>query len=132
MTGAGRSALALAAGLATSVAGRVLDLRWHATHDEFETGADQLRAHWLAWVGAAIVLVAALLTWRRPSLRHPFVAVALAGSVGYAVVAGWHFWEHSQLRDPDLPHVLLALSQIAMLGGSVGATVVLSRRHRAT
>jgi hypothetical protein len=30
------------AGLSVSTAGRALDLRWHATHDEFETANDQL------------------------------------------------------------------------------------------
>jgi hypothetical protein len=114
-------------GLLTSLAGRALDRRWHATHDEFETGADQLQAHWLAWLGAAVLLVTAAMAWRQPWLRHPLVAAALVGAIGYAVVAGWHFWEHSQLRDPDLPHVLLALSQVTLLVGTGGSIWLLLR-----
>ena len=117
-------------GLVTSLAGRALDLRWHATHEEFETGADQLRAHWLAWVGAAVILVTAGLAWRVKQ-GHPLIAVAFLGAVGYGAVAGWHFWEHSRLRDPDLPHVLLAVSQFAMLGGAAGAAWILSQRRTA-
>jgi hypothetical protein len=35
--------VAFCLGLLTSVAGRALDLRWHATHDEFETASDPLQ-----------------------------------------------------------------------------------------
>jgi hypothetical protein len=33
------------------------------------------------------------------------------------------FWEHSQLRDPDLPHLLLLVANLVMLGGIVGVWI---------
>jgi cytochrome bd-type quinol oxidase subunit 2 len=114
-------------GLVLLVAGRVLDLQWHASHDEFETASDQLRAHWLAWVGALVLLVGAGIAVRERH-RSPMPAVLLIGAVGYAAVAVWHFYEHSQLRDPDLPHVLLAISQILMFVGAPLAARALSQQ----
>lgn len=94
--------------------GRGADLWWHATHDEFETGADQLQAHWLPWLGALIMFATALVAIRQPSLRSPGFAVVLGSASLYAALAVWHFWLHQQLRDPDLPHVLLAVSQLGL------------------
>ena len=113
-----RLRLTVVAGAVVLTAGRLLDLRWHATHDEFETGTDQLQAHWLAWLGALILLVAATLGVRRPAYRSPGFVVLLASAATYAAVAVWHFWLHQQLRDPDLPHVVLALSQLGLYVGS--------------
>ena len=104
-------------GALTMSAGRAVDLRWHATHDEFETGADQIQAHWLAWLGALVLLVAASAGLRR-LYRSPGYVIVFASGVLYAVVAGWHFWLHNQLRDPDLPHVLLAVSQLGLYTGT--------------
>lgn len=129
MTTTFRSAAGLIIGLAASIAGRVIDLRWHATHDEFETVSDQLRAHWLAWLGALVLLLVALsATVQRRS--SPAMTAVLIGAVAYAPIAAWHLYEHSQHRDPDLPHVLLALSQIAMLVGAGIAVVVSAREVR--
>lgn len=119
-------ARALWVGLVVSIAGRALDLRWHATHDEFETASDQLRAHWVAWLGALILLGAAAVALSQRQ-RGPAVWAVAVGAAGYAVVAAWHFYEHSQLRDPDLPHILLAITQIVMLGGAPVAAVTLTR-----
>lgn len=105
-------------GAIVMTAGRAVDLHWHATHPEFETGADQLEAHWLAWIGALILLVAAVIGVTRRLYRSPgFVLLAVSG-LTYAGVAGWHFWLHNQLRDPDLPHVLLTLSQLGLYVGT--------------
>jgi drug/metabolite transporter (DMT)-like permease len=104
------------------------DLAWHASHEEFETASDQLLAHWLAWLGALILLAAAalVLAQRRGTLA---VTAVLVGAAGYATVAVWHFYEHSQHRDPDAPHVLLAVTQIVMLAGVPFAALALPR-HR--
>lgn len=37
---------ALLVGFGGQLAGRLLDLQWHLTHDDFEGGLDQLQAHW--------------------------------------------------------------------------------------
>ena len=106
------------AGAVALTAGRVLDLWWHATHEEFETGIEQLQAHWLAWSGAAVLLAAGAAAARRPAYRSPGMTVVFASALLYAAVAVWHFWLHQQLRDPELPHVLLAVSQVGLYVGS--------------
>lgn len=125
-----RLSLALWIGFGVSIAGRLLDLRWHVTHDEFETARDQLQAHWLAWLGALVLLVAAgiAITHREasPALSAVFVAAA-----GYTVVAVWHFYEHSRHRDPDLPHALLAVTLIVMLLAAPLAALALRRQPAA-
>jgi cytochrome bd-type quinol oxidase subunit 2 len=126
----GRLAAALWIGFGASIAGRLLDLQWHVTHDEFETAGDQVRAHWLAWLGAVVLLVAVAvaLSQRRAS---PALTALFVGTAGYAVVSVWHFYEHSQHRDPDLPHVLLAVTLIAMLVGAPLAALTLRRERHA-
>ena len=105
------------AGTVLMTAGRVLDLRWHATHDEFETGADQLQAHWLAWLGALILAVIGAVGMRRLS-RSPGYVIVFVSALVYAPVGVWHFWLHNELRDPALPHVLIALSQLGLYVGT--------------
>ncbi|MGH9030662.1 MAG: hypothetical protein ACRDZV_00920 [Acidimicrobiia bacterium] len=97
--------------------GRVIDLRWHATHPEFETGVDQLQAHWLSWLGALGLLVVATIGMIRP-YRSPGYVILFTSALLYAPVAVWHFWLHNQLRDPALPHALLAVSQFGLYLGT--------------
>ncbi|MGH2701749.1 MAG: hypothetical protein ACRDJ2_08245 [Actinomycetota bacterium] len=63
-TGAGKDSKhifsALWAAFIVQIAGRLLDLQWHRTHTEFETGKDQHQAHWLVWLGTLLVLVVAV------------------------------------------------------------------------
>jgi hypothetical protein len=118
---------ALWLGLVLLIAGRLLDLQWHVGHDEFETASDQLRAHWLAWAGAILLLILAAVATRQ---QHPSRAmtVLLVSAAGYLAVAAWHFYEHSQHRDTDLPHVLLAVTQLAMLVAAPLAALALRPR----
>ena len=118
-------------GAALALAGLLYDLRWHGAHDHFETASDQVEAHWLSWLGLAVVLVVSLTaavrlsTAARPS---GLVLVATAASVR-TVVTVWHFWEHLNERDPDLPHVLLAVSEAAVFAGIVLLSVQARRRE---
>ncbi len=112
---------ALWVGAGIEVAGLLYDLRWHAAHDHFETGADQVEAHWLAWTGLVVLLVVAFSALLRlPASQRPsgLVVVAAAASARAAVTV-WHFWEHLNERDPALPHVLLAVSEVTMFAGVV-------------
>jgi hypothetical protein len=104
-------------GAVLMTAGRAVDLRWHAIHDEFETGADQVQAHWLAWLGALVLLAVGLAGMRRLYRSPGYVILATSG-VLYAGVAVWHFILHNQLRDPLPPHVLLAVSQLGLYIGT--------------
>jgi hypothetical protein len=110
--------LTVAVGIAVATVGRVIDLSWHARHPEFETGMDQVQAHSVAWLGALILFVAAAVAVSR-RLRTPGFVTILASASLYASVAVWHFVLHVQGRDPDLPHVLLAISQLGLYIGSM-------------
>lgn len=112
-------------GIAVQIAGRILDARWHLTHDEFEATSQQFEAHWLLWLGVAITLVASGLALARLSRaeRNSGFAVLFASCVFYSGIAIWHFIEHANHNDPDVAHVLLAIGQIAMIAGAIVTTV---------
>jgi hypothetical protein len=122
----------LAVALVVQIAGRALDGRWHATHDEFEGASQQLEAHWLIWVGVLATLAICALALRRlrPDDRGLLgYRITLFSGLGYAAVAVWHFIEHANHNDPAIAHVFLALGQAGMLAGIV-LVFVLSRRGR--
>jgi len=107
------------------VLGRALDLRWHATHDEFEGTAQQLEAHWLLWLGVLATLAVAALGARMGGQASAAAGfrLTLAGCLLYVPTAVWHFVEHANHNDPEAAHVLLGLWQVAMLAGVLMATV---------
>lgn len=117
LPGWSRPGTILLAGIVVFIAGRIMDAVWHATHKEFETAIQQVQAHAVVWAGVLILLFASGRALRL-GIRNPGYAAVLAAGVFYAGVAGWHFWEHSQLRDPDLPHVLLLIANIAIFAGA--------------
>ncbi len=108
----------MAIGLAALVLGELIDLRWHLTHDEFETIGDQLRAHWLNWLAAAGVLALALTALRRGATQVGYRLVAISASA-YAGLAVWHFVAHASRSDPPLVHVLIAIDKLALFAGAV-------------
>lgn len=114
--------------IGVQVVGQLVDFRWHATHDEFEGGMEQLQAHWLLWAGAILTLVVAYLATR--ALSSPWYAgyrLLLVATIFYLLASMWHFFEHLNLQDPDLPHVLIAVGKLGMIAGAISATIV-SRR----
>lgn len=119
-------------GVGIQIAGRILDGRWHATHDEFEATSQQIEAHWLLWLGVAITLAAAglaLLRLRDPERNSGF-ALLFASSVFYSGIAVWHFVEHANRNDPAVAHVLLAVGQIGIIAGAIVATLQARRTTR--
>lgn len=124
-----RLRIAVLLGAVVMTAGRVIDVQWHATHPEFETGADQIQAHWLAWLGALVLLAASTMGVAGRRYRSPGFLILVGSAWLYAGVAVWHFWLHQQLRDPDLPHALLALSQLGLYMGAafIGAGLIRPR-----
>jgi hypothetical protein len=96
------------------VAGRLLDFWWHATHDEFETGADQLQAHWLVWLGTALVLAVAVRRLRsgvQGRIRAGYLVVAIANAI-YVPIAVAHFIQHQNLQEVDWAHAGLGISNV--------------------
>jgi hypothetical protein len=127
-----RTALrALWIAVGVQLAGRLLDLRWHLTHDEFEGTSQQFEAHWLLWIGVIATIAVAVLTSTArepPAGRVGYLVVLLAGGL-YVPIAIWHFIEHANGTDPELAHWLLAVTQVGMVVGAIIATVI-ARRYR--
>jgi hypothetical protein len=121
--------LALWLGVVVMLAGEVVDLRWHLTHDEFETAGDQLRAHWLTWLGAVVALAAAVVAAWGGAETYGYRLVAGFG-FAYAGLGTWHFVEHVNHSDPAVAHVLIAIAKAGVAGGGVIAAVE-ARRGRA-
>ena len=110
--------------IGVQIAGRMLDARWHATHDEFEGASEQLTAHWLLWLGvlATIVVAAVALRDRGRTAGRSGYLLTLGAGVLYAIVGVWHFVEHANGSDADLAHVFLVIGQVGMLIGAILAT----------
>lgn len=124
--------MALWAAFAVQVAGRLLDFWWHSTHEEFETGRDQITAHWLVWVGTLFVVVVAIRALRddSTSAERPGYRVVLWSNVLYVVVAVIHFVQHLNHQEVDWAHIMLAVTNIGSVVGVVMATA--SKRRRKT
>lgn len=117
--------------VAVQLAGRVLDARWHAAHDEFEGASEQLAAHWLAWLGVlATLAVAWTLARARPTRDNRGYLLTAIGAGAYVPVAVWHFIEHAGGSDPAVAHVLIGLTQATMFVGVIAATVIAQRFAR--
>ncbi len=122
----------LAVAAVIQIAGRALDGRWHATHDEFEGASQQLEAHWLIWLGvlATLAICVIALHWLDPDDRGLLgYRVTLISGLVYTPVAVWHFIEHANQNDPEIAHVFLALGQAGMLAGIV-LVIILSHGAR--
>jgi hypothetical protein len=116
------------------VAGIALDQRWHATHDEFEGTSQQFEAHWLLWIGFAVVLAATVLAFLRlaPRERHRGFTVVLVASAVYLPVTIWHFLAHANEVDPAVAHVLLAIGDAGIIAGAAWTLAASLRERSAT
>jgi hypothetical protein len=124
-----RPLAALWVAIAVMVAGRLLDLQWHLSHDEFEGTSEQLQAHWLAWIGVLLVLVVAAAVVRQGKGGVGF-RIALLSAAAYVPIAIWHFVEHANGTDPELAHVLLGITNVGMVVGAIMATFGPRRTQR--
>ena len=99
----------------------MVDLRWHATHDEFEGGAEQLQAHWLVWLATLFMTAVAIVGVRAPSVpsQRRGYALVLIANLAYAVVAVVHFFQHLNELEVDWAHVLLVVTNIAAVLGII-------------
>ncbi len=115
---------ALLIGFGGQLAGRLVDLQWHLTHEDFEGGADQLQAHWLIWLATAFVLWVAAAGIRdvgEPARRG--YLIVLVANLAYAAVAIVHFFQHVNGLEVDWAHFLLLVSNIAAVVGVVWVVV---------
>ncbi len=118
---------ALIAGFGGQIAGRLVDLQWHLTHEEFEGANEQLQAHWLIWLTTAFVLGVAALALRTVAAggeRRGYLMVLVA-NLGYAVIAVIHFFQHLDHREVDSTHLLLAVTSLA---AAIGVIWVITAR----
>ncbi len=116
-------------GVAVQVIGGAVDLHWHATHHEFERASQQVQAHWLAWLGVGIVLVAAAsaLTRLTAGERRGGYQAVLIGCLLFAAVSVWHFIEHANGADPQVAHVFLYLSYFGIIAAVAWLTLTARR-----
>ena len=116
-------------GFFAQIAGQLVDLQWHATHDEFEGGMEQLQAHWLIWLATLFVTVVAVLGWRQVSdeYQRRGYATFLIANLIYAVVAVIHFFQHLDRLEVDWTHISLAITKVVSV---VGVLWVIAARVR--
>ena len=128
---ASRALRALWIAVAVQLAGRLVDLRWHLTHDEFEGTAQQFEAHWLLWIGVLATVGVAAWSVRQPARVPGFwgYVLTLTSGLFYVPISVWHFIEHANGTDPQVAHVLLGVGQSGMVAGAIAATLI-ARRHR--
>ena len=104
---------------AIQVAGRLLDFWWHATHQEFETGGDQLQAHWLVWIGTILVLVVGVRALRdgvTGAERVGYLTVVVANGL-YVPIAVAHFIQHMDHQEVDWAHAGLGITNVMVVLG---------------
>lgn len=120
------------AAFAVQVAGRLLDLRWHQTHSEFESGGDQVQAHWLVWAGTVLVLIVAARALRGDRVSHARSGymIVLASNGLYAAAAVLHFVQHANHSEVDWTHAILGLTNLGATAGVFIATAQLLRGRR--
>lgn len=120
---------ALLIGFGAQIAGRLVDLRWHLTHDEFEGGIEQLQAHWLIWLATLFVLGVAVrgLRYAESQGERRGYQIVLVANLTYAVVAIIHFFQHLDRLEVDWAHLLLTISGIA---GAIGVLWVIAVRFK--
>lgn len=114
------------AAFGVQIAGRLLDFWWHASHDEFETGGDQLQAHWLVWIGTVLVLVVgarALVAGVSGPERGGYTAIVLANAL-YVPIAVAHFVQHMNHHEVDSTHLGLATTNVVGILGVVYVSYV--------
>ncbi len=118
---------------AVQVAGRLLDFWWHATHDEFETGIDQIQAHWLVWLGTALVLVIGLRALRSSMQEHVcrgYLIVVISNAI-YVPIAVAHFIQHQNHQEVDWAHAGLAITNLLGALGVIYVTYASMRSSKA-
>jgi hypothetical protein len=116
------------------IAGRLLDFWWHGTHDGFETGGDQLQAHWLVWIGTILVLIVGLRAPRQGvqgQVRSGFLVVVWANAL-YIPIAVAHFIQHMNHQEVDWAHLGLAITNIASAIGVLYVTYASANRVKVT
>lgn len=125
-----RLLLALWIGVAIQLLGQLIDVRWHATHSShFRSASEQVEAHWMIWLGIAVILVAGLAAVMsgRGTAGRGLTGALVASSV---LVAGqvWNFVDHTQGRTAVPPHLLIALGRLGVLAAAGVATYELLGR----
>lgn len=126
--------LTLIAGFGGQIAGRLVDLQWHVTHEEFEGAAEQVQAHWLIWLATAAVVAVGVLGVRDVQERgqRRGYLIVLIGNLAYAVVSVVHFLQHLNQLEVDWAHLLLAITSVVATVGVLWVVVARfgSRRHK--
>ena len=125
----------LLVGLAGQIAGRLVDLRWHATHEEVAGGVEHQQAHWLIWIATLFVIIVAARAIRGNEVARTTKSayrVVLGVNLAYAVVAVIHFFQHLNHLEVDWAHLLLSVTSVAGAAGVVWVIVAYVSAKRDT
>lgn len=114
------------AGLALQIAGFAYDLYWHRTAHELETADRMLWVHSGFYLGTIVMLVATAVAARRPAPAE----LAILGGLGVELTGEvWDLYEHSQLAESSVAHLLIYLgATVAVLTLAVRPALDRSRR----
>lgn len=102
--------------LGLGLAGQMVDLAWHAKFGRFVTAADVFQAHWLTWLALAITIAACMVGMRSGQIASRGFGYVLIASALHVVGHTWNAWEHIHgAQEPIVPHVMLAVSGVALI-----------------
>jgi hypothetical protein len=126
--------LALVIGFGGQIAGSVTPTEWRLTHHDFETGAHQIRAHWLIWsmTLVAIVVAALALGEGRNARRHRGYLIVHVANFFYAIVSVIHLLQQLNRQEIEYAPISLAVTNVAVAIGVLWtiAAYVSSKRQR--
>jgi hypothetical protein len=97
--------------------GQIVDVKWHAAHgSHFRSASEQVQAHWVTWLGIAVMLAVSTAAVRSGEAKtHRGFLVALVASGFLALAQAWNFWEHAHGRAAVPAHVVMVVSRLGIL-----------------
>jgi hypothetical protein len=119
-----RLLLGLWIGVAIQLVGQIVDVGWHAAHgSHFRRASEQVQAHWVIWLGIAVMLVVSAAAVRGGHARasRGFLLALLASGL-LAVAQAWNFWEHARGRSSAPAHVIMMVTRVGVVVASVWVT----------
>ena len=119
-----RLLLGLWVGVAIQLVGQIVDVSWHAAHgSHFRRASEQVQAHWVIWLGIAVMLVVSAVALRggEAQASRGFV-LALVASGLLAVAQAWNFWEHAHGRPAVPAHVIMMVTRVGVVVAAVWVT----------
>jgi hypothetical protein len=112
-----RLLLGLWIALGIQLLGQIVDVKWHAAHgSHFRSASEQVQAHWVTWLGIAVMLVVSTAAVRSGHAKaNRGFTVALVAAAFLALAQAWNFWEHAHGRPAVPAHVIMVGSRLGIM-----------------